>query len=85
MRTRTLILIVLKAALVAFVVAQSSAAKTTPDVAATGSVTGHVFLPESNLPARFASVALQKLCRIENIAPAGIALEMPMRIVPNSS
>ena len=59
MRIRTLILIVLKAAVVAFVVAQSSVAKTTPDVAATGSVTGHVFLPESNLPARFANVALQ--------------------------
>ena len=44
MRIRTLILIVLKAAVVAFVVAQSIAAKTTP---------------ESNLPARFASVALQ--------------------------
>jgi len=61
MRIRTFILIVLKAALIAFAVAQSSVAKTTPDVAATGSVTGHVFLPESNLPARFASVALQQV------------------------
>jgi len=61
MRIRTFILIVLKAALIAFAVAQSSVAKTTPDVAATGSVTGHVFLPESNLPARFANVALQQV------------------------
>ena len=82
MRIRTLILIVLKAALIAFAVAQSSVAKTTPDVAATGSVTGHVFLPESNLPARFANVALQPV----DIKPqvgrgSGDDAKMPVTVV----